>query len=298
MEMTSAKHKVNEIQKPYRFSDYIIEFFPVLPSGKSIKKAIKDGCFTLNGTTAGTGTWVNEGDIIEFTPPQKPDAKNFSLKLEIVYEDEDLAVINKPSGIPVNGHYFRTVENALPLNLSVTSSDDGYFSPRPVHRLDSQTSGLLIISKNHRAHIALSRQFENGETKKEYAAVVHGLVESGGTVDSPIDGREALSVYEPIKYAESLKNGHLTLLRLGLHTGRTHQLRIHLSMINHPIVGDRIHGNPESTFTGKGLFLASVGIAFTHPSTGKRMEITIEIPKKFESLLSREERRWRRYNGS
>jgi len=287
-------HTVKTITSNTRFSDYVIEHFPVLPSKKSIKNAIKSGCFTLNGLTATTGMWVQNGDVIKYNPTEKSEPKKYELKLDVIYEDDDLAVINKPAGIPVNGHYFKTVENALPFNLKETASENQYFKPRPVHRLDSQTSGLLIISKTHKAHMNLSKQFETGEVKKEYSAVVQGLVEESGMIDSPIESREAKSIYNPVRSTNSIKNGHLTLLRLKLLTGRTHQLRIHLAEIGHPIVGDKLHGEEDNTFTGKGLFLASVKIQFKHPSSGNDMKFEIDIPGKFESLLSREDRRWRR----
>ncbi len=294
---SQCKHLVPELKEKARFSDYVRANFQVLPSSKSIKKAIKSGYFKLNGRIAQTGLWVEEGELIEFLPPKESNERVFQTELQILYEDQYLAVIDKPAGLPVNGHYFRTVENALPFNLSLNSSEAVFFKPRPVHRLDSQTSGLLLVSKEHQAHIDLSRQFEQGVIKKEYLTIVQGLVNEGGEIDLPIEGRPAISRFAPLKNVPSLKNGHLSLLKLIPITGRTHQLRIHLARMGHPIVGDLLHGERGNTFRGKGLFLSAVSLSFNHPMTNEKITVEREMPDKFNSLLEREARRWDKYNG-
>ncbi len=292
---SKCEHFIPKLKEKTRFNSYVKNHFQVLPSNKSIRKAIESGYFKINGRIAETGTWVRGGELIEFYPPEESEEKVYEIKLDILYEDQYLAVIEKPPGLPVNGHYFRTVEKALPFNLDLNRREGVFFRPRAVHRLDAQTSGLLMVSKEHEAHMVLSQEFERREVKKEYMAITHGLITGGGEVDLPIEGRPAISQFTPITHVNSLKNGHLSLVKLIPITGRTHQLRIHMAHLGHPIVGDLLHG--DNTFRGKGLFLSAVSVTFKHPVTGKETKIEKKMPEKFTSLLKREARRWEKYKG-
>ncbi|MBN1532050.1 MAG: RluA family pseudouridine synthase [Spirochaetes bacterium] len=214
----------------------------------------------------------------------------------MVYEDEYLAVIVKPAGIVVSGNRFRTVENALQGNLNQTGADDGLKRPKPVHRLDSMTRGLLIVSKTAHAHVDIGRQFQAGLVQKVYTAVVKGTPPRNGSISEMIENRTAETRYSLIQSVPSLKNGTVSLINLYPETGRTHQLRIHLAGIGHPIIGDVCYGEKGDVLLHKGLFLAAVGLAFGHPESGERLEFRIDAPCKFRSFLERERRRWERYH--
>ena len=214
----------------------------------------------------------------------------------MVFEDEYLAVINKPPGIEVSGNKYKTIENALSINLKPSAQPDALPWPRPVHRLDYSTSGLLLIAKTSTAQRLLGQAFEERRIHKRYCAVVMGLIPTLGTVETPIDGLNALSEYEPVLTVPSLRSGHVSLVHLFPTTGRTHQLRIHMASIGHPIVGDPKYGEDGNTLKGKGLFLASIGLRFPHPVTQQEMNICIDAPPKFNALLEREQARWDKFN--
>ncbi len=289
-------HIVPEGTEPARFSVYACEVFISIPSHKGIKKAIKRGDFLIDGITGETGTWIKPGQKIDLMADESSLPKEYELKLEVVYEDEQLAAIIKPAGVPVNGNSFRTVENSLLHNINKSLEPDSLRWPKPVHRLDVPTSGLLLIAKTMRAQVSLGEQFEKKIIKKRYRAIVQGKIETAGCINSQVEGRDASTDYSPVKSSRSLKNDWLTLVDLYPHTGRTHQLRRHLAEIGHPIAGDTLYGREGDVFKGKGLFLAAVELKFTHPATGEAVTLIIDDPEKFTSYLSREERRWKKYN--
>ncbi|WP_372846271.1 RluA family pseudouridine synthase [Pontiella sp.] len=280
-----------------RLSDYARTIFESLPSRKGVAKAIKRGEIFINGAPAGSGDWVEAGQTLELVDLQQRAPKIFPLPLETVFEDDDLAVINKPPGIEVSGNKFKTVENALAGSLKPSPRPDALRWPRPVHRLDYSTSGLLLVAKTAGAQRLLGQGFEERRIHKRYCAVVMGPIRSGGSIDEPIDGLAATSRYEPIETVPSLRSGHLTLVDLFPETGRTHQLRIHMASIGHPIVGDPKYGEPGNTLKGKGLFLAAVELRFPHPATQQETTVSIDVPPKFASLLARERQRWNKFNG-
>jgi RluA family pseudouridine synthase len=214
----------------------------------------------------------------------------------VVYEDEHMAVINKPAGITVSGNSFKTVFNALPYNLKKSFQNDALVSPTPVHRLDNQTSGLLLIAKTKTAQIELGKQFQNKTIQKKYCTIVIGKVYTNHFIDIPIDNKSAETSFEIIRVVKSLKFKELSCLKVSPKTGRTHQIRIHLASIGHPILGDKLYGDKELIHQGKGLFLCASEVKFLHPKTFETIHLTVALPHKFKSLLAREKRRWNTYN--
>lgn len=291
-----ARHIVQKIDFPQRFSDYTCGIFKQLPSRKGVKKAIKKGELLLNGKKAETGHWVNETDCIELLDLELSPPKTYERTIEVIYEDEILAIVNKPAGVVVSGNQFQTLQNMLPYNLSKSSEIDSLKWPRPVHRIDKSTSGLVLIAKTRIAHATLGKYFEQNLIQKTYIAIVTGTPACKGEIKTEVNGLAAISSFKKIKTVNSLRDGTLSLLELHPKTGRTHQLRIHLASIGHPIAGDVLYGNEGETLLHHGLFLASTGLQFKHPISGKVMDITIPCPHKFNSYMTREERRWRKYH--
>jgi len=269
-----------------RFSDFAEREFGEFPSRKAVKKAIKKGLFLLNGEVAHSGDWVGEGMSVVLLDFDEHRSKHFDFDLEIVYEDDFVAVVNKPSGLPVSGNKRRTVQNALVGMLTASKCADFLEVPRPVHRLDSLTSGVLVVAKTYFAASELGRQFSEKTVKKEYSAILHGILQATLNIDAPIEGKRSLSDIVPLYYCNAPFVGPVTFVHLYPHTGRTHQLRIHCAIGGHSILGDRLHC-PVPTLTGKGLFLCSTSVQFAHPDTGQIVQFSIDVPHKFERILAR-----------
>ena len=293
--MILETHTVPEDVSPARLSDYLIGVFISISSRKGIKKAIKRNCVTVNNKNGHTGDWVQSGDEIQLLESTTPLPKIYPLDLEICYEDEHIAIINKPAGIVVSGNQYRTIQSALLGCLQKSLAADALRIPRPVHRLDAQTSGLLLIAKTSNANIGLNKLFEDRIIQKTYHAIIIGSVPNNITINEPIDKQNALTNCWPEETVNSLRNDKLCLVRLMPQTGRTHQLRIHMANNNTPILGDKLHGTPGEILKHKGLFLCATGISFKHPITNSQLNIEITIPYKFKALLSREQRRWSSY---
>ncbi|MCH2022521.1 MAG: RluA family pseudouridine synthase [Saprospiraceae bacterium] len=290
--MLIETHIVPSISEAQRLSDYLCGVFPQLPSRKSVKNAIRAGLVFVDGKKGYTGDWVISDQKIELYELDQTPTKIYKYKIKVVYEDEDIAIVNKPAGISVSGNQFRTVENALLYNLIPSKKIDAFKKPRPVHRLDNQTSGLLLIAKTKQARIHLGEQFEKRSIRKNYKAIVIGQPNSNGKINFDINGKPSISVFELERTVRSLKNNYLSLLNLYPLTGRTHQLRIHLSKIGFPILGDKLYGQEGLILKGKGLFLAAVSLEFIHPITESSQLIQIKMPNKFEAILEREQRRF------
>lgn len=252
----------------------------------------------INGKIAHSSHWVAVGDVIELMDSEVKIPKIFGLKLEIIFEDEYIAVVNKPAGFPVSGNRFKTIQNALPGNIKPSQMPDAMKIPLPVHRLDLQTSGLLLIAKTKKSQMSLGKMFEEKSISKTYHALVAGMPESEkGEIDFLVENKPSVSFFEKIETVPSLRSEAVTLLRLSPKTGRTHQLRIHCASIGHPIVGDKLYGESGKILKHKGLFLAATGLQFSHPISGVEINLSIDIPFKFSSLLEREKRRWEKFKG-
>jgi len=290
------RHIVPDNVEDIRLYDYAPKIFSTIPSRKGIKKAISRGEITIDGEKSSTGTWIKAGQKIELLDSEINPPKSYKLDFDVVYEDEFFAVINKPSGIPVSGNQYRTIQNALIGRIRPSIENDALKWSKPVHRLDGPTSGLLLIAKTASALVKLGQQFQSKEIEKRYRAIVIGKMPEKGIIDREVDGLPAVTKFNLIDTVPSLKNTFLSLVDLYPKTGRTHQLRIHLSKMGYPIMGDKIYGKKDEVLKGKGLFLCAVTLKFSHPITNKPIQIEIPEPNKFSSLLERENRRWNKYN--
>lgn len=288
-------HKVPINTPSTRIEDYLIGIFPQLPTKSSIKKAIKRNLILIDNNTANSGTIVSSGTIISFADNEKHKPKPLDYKLDIVYQDEHIAVINKPAGIEVSGNKYFTIQNAIITNIDVSSEKDALRLPRPVHRLDRSTSGLLLIAKTSKAIIDLGKQLEEKTINKRYRAIVSGKIPAEGIIDSKIDCKEAVTKYKLVKSYNSVISGYISLIDAFPVTGRTHQLRIHLSNLGHPIVGEKVYVSGP-VLKGKGLFLSAVEIDFRHPALNERVTLSVEQPKKFEAFINKEINHWKTKN--
>lgn len=262
---------------------------------------IEDGCVTVNGNTASKNAKPKNGDkiIIEIPEPTVYDVKPENIPLQIVYEDSHLLVVNKPKGMvvhPAAGNYDGTLVNALMYHCGDSLSGiNGVMRPGIVHRIDKNTSGLLMVAKNDSAHNHLAAQIKEHSFTREYVAIVYGhLKENKGTINAPIDrhpqkrkqmaivegGREAITHYEVI---EEL-NG-FSYLKLRLETGRTHQIRVHMAYIGHPVAGDDVYGPKKVITELGGQCLHAKKVGFIHPESNEYIEFDSSLPEYFEKFL-------------
>ncbi len=272
-----------------------------------IQKLIKDGNVTVDGKYKKPSYLVKEGEsILAVVPEAEPlRIKAQNLPIDIVYQDESLAVINKPQGMvvhPAPGNYEGTLVNGLLYHLDNLSSINGVIRPGIVHRLDKDTSGLIVVAKTDIAHRALSNELKDHKIVREYIALLHGrLKEEKGTIDAPIgrdtsnrkkmaviykNSKPAITHYQVLKYYDKY-----TLVRVRLETGRTHQIRVHLSKIGHPVVGDPVYSNGKNEFGIAVQLLHAGRIEFTHPVTGMKLEFKAPCPDLFKEILSKLDRR-------
>jgi len=294
--IVEKSHIVNSIQNKIRFIDYTINLFDSIPTRSGVKKAIKKRRFLLNNVVANTGDWINNGDVIDLLLDDSKNPKQFILDVPIIYEDEFLAVVNKPSGIVVSGNQFNTLENAMVDMFNLSSDPTAYGWAKPVHRLDSATSGLVLFAKSSKDHALLNEMFKQKLFEKEYIAILQGALSDHVIVKNEIDGKAAQTELTTIKRIKSLQNDFISIVRVKPVTGRTHQIRIHTSQLGYPIIGDTIYGVNGNVLKHKGLFLCANRLKFNHPRTKEVIDISIELPNKFKALIDREERRWLKFN--
>ena len=270
-------------------------------SRSNIQRLIKEKNVTVNGKHEKKNYIIKTGDKIkiEFPEPKKLEVKAEDLDIDIVYEDDDLAVINKQRNLvvhPAPGNREGTLVNGLLYELDNLSSINGIIRPGIVHRIDKDTTGLLIVAKNNFSHIELSKEIKKYKTKREYTALVHGILpENKGEIDLPIgrdpknrkkmavvgnNGKKAITYFEVIKRFDKY-----TYIKLKLETGRTHQIRVHMSHINHPIVGDPKYGYKKNEFNIDVQLLHAKTIGFRHPKTKEYMEFSKEEPEDFKKIL-------------
>ncbi len=279
-------YSVPSMDRRIRLSDVAAGTFKTILSRKGFKSAIKTGLVTLNGKIAVTADYISGGEVIElFQNPLQNNKPAIELKIEIIFEDDYLAIVYKPAGIVVSGNRKYTLENALEHNLAKSTQDDALFRPEPVHRLDYPTSGLLVIGKTSRALIALNKMFEEKAIQKTYHAITIGVMADDGIIEEQIENKNAKTTFQVIKRIESRKYESLNLVKLTPFTGRKHQLRIHLASIGTPILGDSKYGKEGLIGSGNGLFLHASGLTFIHPVTYKEVSKNIPLTKKILKLF-------------
>ncbi|MBR5684416.1 MAG: RluA family pseudouridine synthase [Ruminococcus sp.] len=271
----------------------------------AVQGLIEKGLVLVNGKEVSKNCKLKAGDevTVEIPEPEPMDAVPEDIPLDIVYEDDDLLVVNKPKGMvvhPAHGNYTGTLVNALLHHCGDSLSGiNGVIRPGIVHRIDKNTSGLLIVAKNDASHLKLAEQIKAHSFTREYEAVACGFFkESEGTIDAPI-GRHKTDRKKMCVTAENSRNavthysvikqyGGYAHVKLRLETGRTHQIRVHLSYIGHPVLGDDVYGKPYKGIEGQCLHARKIG--FIHPSTGEYMEFESGLPDYFVSILARLEK--------
>ncbi len=275
-------HIVESLEESVRISDYGGSHLLMTPSRNSFKKAIRANRVILNGTVADSSRMVKKGDTIEILQSDEvlPVHK---IKIDVVYEDDHMAVVVKPAGLLTSGNQHRTLANALSSNLKESNETARLPRPNPVHRLDRSASGLLLVAKTMLAQRHLSEQLANYTVDKTYRVIAHGLAEKTGTIDQPIKEKPAQTHYELIKSIPSNKYGGFSIMDVKIKQGRKNQIRVHLHSIGHTVVGDILYprNNP-----GKGLYLHCYALTFIHPVSGEEMSFEAELPKKFDGFLN------------
>lgn len=273
-----------------------------------IQRLIREDRVRVGGAPPRANTSVKPGDriAIDLPEPAAATVEPEALPLSILYEDADIVVVDKPAGMvvhPAAGHAGGTLVNALLHHVKDLSGIGGELRPGIVHRLDRGTSGVMVVAKHDRAHEALARQFHDREVEKEYVALVWGVVQAGRRIDAPIGrdphdrhrmsarARRARSAVTRITYARHFRG--VTLVRVAIATGRTHQIRVHLSAIGHPVVGDGVYGGGRRRVPGdlravtrlQRPFLHAARLAFAHPADGRRVEVEAPLPPDLQGVL-------------
>ena len=267
-----------------------------------IQQLIKDRNITVNGKPTKSSYKIEENDeiIIEVPEVETTEIKPENIKIDIVYEDSDIAVINKQAGLvvhPAHGHYSGTLVNAILYHIKDLSGINGEIRPGIVHRLDKDTSGLIVIAKNDKVHTALTEMFQEKKIRKTYLAILKGkLNKSEGkivtqigrdkndrkkmtVIDDATKGKNAITNYRVIS-----QNNLFTLVKINIETGRTHQIRVHMRHLGYPILGDSVYGRKDNE---KRQMLHAYKLEFIHPVTGRQMEFIGEIPEDFQKALKK-----------
>ena len=292
-----------EIKEPAeRLDAFLADYFADL-SRSRLQKLIKEGLVKVNDQTVKPSRPLEAGDEVQVLVPMAApvDVKAENIPLDIVYEDDDVIVVNKPRGMvvhPAVGNYSGTLVNALLYHCKDLSGINGELRPGIVHRIDKETSGLIIAAKNDKAHRGLVEQWQTREVKRYYKALLHGSMgEPGGTVDAPIGrhpkdrkkmavvpltGRHAVTHYKILE-----RFAHYTLIQAKLDTGRTHQIRVHMQYLGHPVVGDIIYGPKGRSAVKIGMLLHSASMEFRQPITGEIIKLEAPVPADFAEMLAK-----------
>lgn len=305
----------NLVQEEYDFEEWLN--IPVSPgqrldvalaektekSRSYLQNLIQAQRVLVNGQVKKANYKVQEGDRVEinFPEPQVLDVLPEDIDLEIIYEDKDLLVVNKPQGMvvhPAPGSWHGTLVNALLYHCRNLSGINGVIRPGIVHRIDKDTSGLLVVAKNDEAHHKLAEQLKEHSAGRSYRAVVHGVLsEPSGTINAPIgrdpkDRKKMAVVFQNSKEAVThyyVQNRYyqFTEIRAVLETGRTHQIRVHMAYLKHPVLGDPLYGPKKNPFGLQGQVLHAESLSFVHPTTGGKMEFTVDPPPTFREVLNK-----------
>lgn len=266
-----------------------------LPSRNRARKAIKAGSLRLDGEIAESSRWLKPGQRVTLHKGNIKPPKPIRLDIRVVYEDDQLAVVVKPPGLLTNGNRHVTLERGLSTSLDESPAPDALPWPRPVHRLDRPTGGLVVCAKTHTAQVWLGQAFEARRVSKRYRAIVTGRLEGRHEVVEPVEGREAHSTIIAVEHTRSLNTDWTTTVDLVPHTGRTHQLRRHCAHLGHPILGDVLYAADEGTLRSKGLFLQAVALRIEGPD-GTVHDWEIDEARKFGAQRARDVRRWKRWH--
>jgi len=269
----------------------------------AIQRLMEEGKILVNGKKVKSSYKIQEKDeiTVEEEIPKEIELKAQDIPVEIIYEDKDMIVVNKPKGMvvhPANGNLDGTLVNAImAICKDSLSGIGGEIRPGIVHRIDKDTSGILMVAKNDKAHIGLSEQIKNHEVKKTYLALVRGIVkENEATINMPIgrstkdrkkmavtqNGKEAITHFKVLKRFPESK---CTLLEVRIETGRTHQIRVHLAQIGYPIIGDITYSNGKNKWGIQGQCLHAKSLEFKHPTTGKKMFLEADLPMYFKNII-------------
>lgn len=267
-----------------------------------VQRLIKDGLVRVNDRLVKPKYLVNEGDhiLVQLPEPKNLEIVSEDIPIDIIYEDEDIAIVNKPQGMvvhPAPGNYSGTLVNALLFHLNNLSTINGIIRPGIVHRIDKDTSGLLMIAKNNYSHSFLSEQLKEHSITRKYLALVDGNIkEDKGTINAPIGrhpvDRKKMTVTEnnskeAVTHFTVLERFiDYTLIQVQLETGRTHQIRVHMSFIKHPVTGDPVYGSKNQKFRLNGQLLHAKTLGFIHPRTKEYIEFSSELPNHFIDVLS------------
>jgi len=288
-------------QAGVRLDAYLLEQYFQDKSRNFVQQCIKDGQIKVNDHIVKTGYLLKANDqiLIDIQQPEPLKLDAVDLKLDIIYEDQDLVVINKPQGLvvhPASSYHEPTLVHGLLHQVDELSSMNGIIRPGIVHRIDKDTSGLLVVAKNDVAHQRLSEDLSKHTIKRVYIALVYGVIkENEGTIEAPIarhpknrlkmavlpDGKKAVTHFKVLERFDSY-----TFVECHLETGRTHQIRVHMQFINHPIVGDPIYG-PKQVIGDEGQFLHAKTLSFMHPTKKEHMTFHAPMPLSFEIMLNK-----------
>ena len=300
--MTKYEFQVSDPQSGQRIDKYLSSMMGDF-SRSYLQKLLKDGQITINGQPARPSSKTAAEDKIEVLVPDlaEPDIQPEDIPLDILYEDSDLILVNKPKGMvvhPAAGHSGGTLVNALMFHCKgQLSGINGITRPGIVHRIDRDTTGVLVVCKNDNAHNSLAGQLKDHSITRRYRAIVHGVLREDGIINAPIgrhpidrkkmavnpkNGKEAVTHYHILETLRSF-----TYIECELETGRTHQIRVHMASIGHPLLGDEVYGPSKCPVKGlQGQTLHAMVLGFIHPATGEYVEFTAPLPSYFSDLLT------------